>query len=448
MEVGLFQQQTTSLVMTQELRQAIHLLQYSSTDVAAYIEEQALENPLLEVKERKSPLTRLRESHIGRQQGSRLTSDEKHTALENTSAVKESLTDVLVAQLTDITGNKTDTAHLTYLIGSLREDGYLERPLADVCEERGLTIAEGERLLALLQTLDPAGVGARTLGECLLLQLKRKPWRNWLAEQIVMLHMEELALRRWKDLAAKYDVDISEIQLIYDDIQLLDPRPGSRYSNEPTLFVEPDLSISCKEDGSLAVTIFDDVLPAIELNTMYEQILKSSDREASAYAKQKSQQVEWLKRSLAQRQQTISQVAEVLVGYQYEFLASKNGLLKPLTLREVAEEIGVHESTVSRATANKFAQTPRGLIELKSFFSSAISGKAGWASASSQTVKGWLKGLIEAENKAKPLSDQKLMALLEKEKGLSLSRRVIAKYRDELGILSSAKRKRYEERLS
>ncbi|MBU8598304.1 RNA polymerase factor sigma-54 [Shouchella clausii] len=443
MEIGLLQRQTTSLVMTQELRQALHLLQYSSVDVIAYLREQALENPLLELHER-STLSRERELDGTRPIRQTVSSDDKQAALQNVPQRGRTLADELHEQLIESpTLSENDKCELTYLIGNLREDGYLGEELPQLCADRKIAESEGERLLAILQSFEPAGVGARSLGECLALQLKRMPDCHPLAIDIVLNHLEALAARKWKQLAKQYGVAVQDIQQLYDQLKELDPKPGLRYSKETAIYVQPDVLMAKDESGKLLVFMNDDILPAIRVHEEYDHLLKQQV-ETSAYAKQKKQHVEWLKRSLEQRQQTVRRVAEVLASEQADYLLQPNGVLKPLTLNDVAQVLGIHESTVSRATANKYAQTPRGLVELKGLFSAHVSKSD--TQLTNHHVKVWLKEMISVEDKSKPLSDQKLAEQLRIEKGVALSRRVVAKYRDELGILPSSKRKRYNER--
>ena len=295
-----------------------------------------------------------------------------------------------------------------------------------------------------MQQFDPAGVGARDLKECLLLQLRRQEERNALAEVIVEKYMEKLANRKWHDLAKLLSVALIDIQEAFDYIQLLDPRPGTQYLAEPTHFVIPEIRIVLVE-GEIIVQVVDDLFPQISVNDHYKQLLLTGqDQKAKKYAKQKIQQAQWLINSINQRKNTILKVGEAIARHQSDYLSSKNGVLKPLTLQEIAAEVDLHESTVSRATANKYAETPRGVLELKSLFSTAIENESG-QTTSSQSIKRLIQFIINEENKQKPLSDAKIVKLLEEKHDIVISRRAIAKYRDELGILPSPKRKRYEE---
>lgn len=435
MEIGLFQKQTTQLVMTQELRQAIHLLQYSTMDVWSYLEELALENPLLE-------LVNSRHEQIGFELPSSYTSDEKQAALENISRDSIDLSQHLKEQLMQFHFSVADERFMIYLIDNLKEDGYLI-DFEQVCDRADVDIESGERLLNMLQSLEPAGIGARSLGECLALQLMKKSDMHPSAIDIVLNEIEDLASRKWKQLAKKYECTLFDIQLIYDQIKKLNPKPGLAYSSEPVIYIEPDVYITVI-DNDLQVHLNQDVFPMMRIQAEYRDLLEQ-DESSKDYAKQQKNQVDWLKKSLKQREQTIIKVTEAIVQVQREYLLGHKAVLKPLTLFDIAEEIGVHESTVSRATVNKYAQTSKGLVELKSFFSSTLSKEN--EGLTHHSVKQWISEFIHTENKQKPLSDQQLVEQLQKEKQITVSRRVIAKYRDELGILSSTKRRRYEERI-
>lgn len=258
---------------------------------------------------------------------------------------------------------------------------------------------------------------------------------------IILNDLEKLAARKWKELSKTYRVAMLDIQEIYDVIRTLQPRPGISFYTEPTVYIEPDVHFTLF-NGEILVSTSSTIVPTIEVNNEYKELLQL-DQQTRRYCNEKEQQIEWLLTSLKQREKTILQVAEVISYIQAPYFMSKQGQLQPMTLQMIATELDIHESTVSRATANKYAQTPRGLIELKSLFSARASAIN--ESISNSSVKSLLKQMIEIENKEKPLSDQQIVELLKTNEGISLSRRVIAKYRDELGILSSVKRKRYDD---
>ncbi|NEU30156.1 RNA polymerase factor sigma-54 [bacterium LRH843] len=444
MEFGLFQHQSTNLVMTQELRQAIHLLQLSATELSTFIHEQALENPLLDVQEPKKELElKRRDDEFSYTSYSSSKKEERPSPIDYAVINRVSLNDHLIKQLQELHLSPAKKEKVIYFIYSLRDDGYLSRSLEDISNDLMITCKEGEEILETLHSLDPAGVGARNLQECLLIQLHRLEKRCPLAEQVVFLYMDDLAKRKWKDISAGLGVTMREIQEVNDLLQSLDPRPGTQFGSEPIQFITPELCIASVGE-QLSVQLIDNILPTVRFNRHYASLLKDQqDVNVNDYAKQKGQQVKWLIRSIQQRKQTIIKVGEAIARHQRDFFLNKNGVLKPLTLKDIAEEIGVHESTVSRATTNKYAETPRGLLELKSLFSSSVSMNFGGAT-SSQSIREFIKELIISENKQRPLSDAKIVAWLHEEKGITVSRRTIAKYRDELGIASSTKRKRFD----
>ncbi|MFB4210440.1 RNA polymerase factor sigma-54 [Shouchella sp. JSM 1781072] len=433
MELGLFQKQTINLVMTHELRQAIHLLQYSTVDVRSYLEELALENPLLEIKK-----AFLQENQ---KQFSGVTSDEKHRALENTPEMNGTLKEFLADQLVDLGLTSVEKNQMKRLIESLDDDGYLVETQAEYCKWLCCTEDEFDLLVKKLQSLEPAGVGAYSLAECLFLQIERLNLAHPKTEAIVLYELDKLAERKWKQLAKIYNITMLDVQEIYDLVRSLHPRPGASFYSAPTMYVEPDVYLTIHQD-ELVVTANSHMLPNIEMNQEYKQLLQV-DQESRRYCHEKEQQIDWLLTSLKQREKTILQVAEVISNIQASYFLSKQGQLQPMTLQMIATELDIHESTVSRATANKYAQTPRGLIELKSLFSARASTQS--EDVSNSSVKLMLKKLVEKENKEKPLSDQQIVEILMEHENISLSRRVIAKYRDELGILSSVKRKRYQD---
>ncbi|AIC95566.1 RNA polymerase factor sigma-54 [Shouchella lehensis] len=433
MELGLFQKQTLNLVMTHELRQAIHLLQYSTLDVRSYLEELALENPLLELKN-----TYQKDNHP---KLSSKTSDEKHQALENTPNANGTLKEYVNQQLVDLSLTPSQTKRLAFLIESLNEDGYLPESTVFYCNWLGCSEEELQEVVQILQSLEPAGVGAFSLAECLYLQVIRQHLDHPVTRAVILNDLEKVAERKWKQLAKTYGVTMLDIQEIYDVIRTLQPRPGASFYTNPTVYIEPDVHFTLF-NGEILVSASSTIVPTVGINNEYKELLQL-DQQTRRYCIEKEQQIEWLLTSLKQREKTILQVAEVISFIQAPYFLSKKGQLQPMTLQMIATELDIHESTVSRATANKYAQTPRGLLELKSLFTARASAVNDGISNAS--VKALLKQMIESENKEKPLSDQQIVELLKNNEGISLSRRVIAKYRDELGILSSVKRKRYDD---
>ncbi|MEB1808665.1 MAG: RNA polymerase factor sigma-54 [Bacillaceae bacterium] len=445
MDVGLFQQQTTGLYMTKELRQAISLLQYSTTELTQYIQEQALENPLIELEDHFQVELLKREKQ-------REDLDERHwengyreqevSPLDFVSSERYNLQDHLLYQAKFLNLDEQSYEILCYFILHVNGDGYLSEPVEKMVEELGISEEDGEDVLMVLQNMEPTGVGARNLQECLLLQLAKRKDRNILAEMIIESYMQMLAERRWKELSKELSVTLQEIQQVYDLIQTLQPRPGVNYSDDPPKYVQPDVTVE-ELEGELVVLVNDDLLPRIQLNKQYQSLLHDKSSDANEYVRKKYDQVKWLLKNIKQRQVTLYQVTDAIVRHQKEFFYKGAEALRPLTLKQIAEEIDVHESTVSRVTTNKYMQSPRGLFELKYFFTTALTnGNAGETSTS--YAKEVIKSLIEKEDKRKPLSDQKIVDALKTQHEIELSRRAVAKYRDEMKIPSSSKRKRFE----
>ena len=445
MDVGLFQQQTTGLYMTKELRQAISLLQYSTTELTQYIQEQALENPLIELEDHFQVELLKREKQ-------REDLDERHwengyreqevSPLDFVSSERYNLQDHLLYQAKFLNLDEQSYEILCYFILHVNGDGYLSEPVEKMVEELGILEEDGEDVLMVLQNMEPTGVGARNLQECLLLQLAKRKDRNILAEMIIESYMQMLAERRWKELSKELSVTLQEIQQVYDLIQTLQPRPGVNYSDDPPKYVQPDVTVE-ELEGELVVLVNDDLLPRIQLNKQYQSLLHDKSSDANEYVRKKYDQVKWLLKNIKQRQVTLYQVTDAIVRHQKEFFYKGAEALRPLTLKQIAEEIDVHESTVSRVTTNKYMQSPRGLFELKYFFTTALTnGNAGETSTS--YAKEVIKSLIEKEDKRKPLSDQKIVDALKTQHEIELSRRAVAKYRDEMKIPSSSKRKRFE----
>ncbi|SDH21272.1 RNA polymerase, sigma 54 subunit, RpoN/SigL [Alteribacillus persepolensis] len=449
MEMGLFQQQAMKLVMTQELRQAISLLQYSTLELSEYLEEQALENPMMEIEE---PSHAMKEDIsyqmpvMWNDEPSEVQEQEEEQASSPFDRIKDDrqrLADYLVQQIRFLSCSEQEKQMLMHMAGNVGDSGYLEGTYEDMKRVFSISETEYEDCVAMLQALEPAGIGARSLKECLLLQLERQVPRNHFAEWVVENHIEELAARKWKKVAKQADVTLQDIQQVYDDIQKLDPYPGSSFAvAEPPAHVYPDVYVEQDKEG-LVVRLNNDSLPRIRMNRQYRHLLENpAEDEATEYAKKKYKQLVWLLKSIDQRQQTIRNITEAIVKFQREFFEFGPSALKPLTLKDVANEADVHESTVSRTTTQKYVQTPQGLFELKYFFTAGLNSGSG-EQTSTSVIKSMLEKLVEEEDKRKPLSDQKIADYIKGDHDIAVSRRAVAKYRNELNIPSSSKRKRY-----
>lgn len=429
MDLGLFQQQSIKMVMTQELKQAIAILQFSQTELLQYINERALENPLIELQD---PIY---EERSGKQR------HDGYNPFDFIGGEERGLREDLLQQARYLKLEERKYKQLTYLIFQVDDDGYLpENVLADAVETLDLNETEAGNLLDLLQKLDPPGVGARNLRECLLLQIDRLPKNNELARKIVSSHLVSLAKKQWSELARGLSVTETDVRKAAQWIKNLHPKPGSVYKSKNATYIKPDLTIE-KRDGQYAVIMNDNHIPKIRLNDQYNRMMESKlDREARHYINDKRREMNWISKCIEQRKETVFNVAKVIVENQKAFL--ENGFLglKPMTLKKVAEQLGIHESTVSRAVRSKNVQTPFGMFEMKAFFTSKLHTSSG-GEVSSSSVKWLVKELVEHENVDQPLSDQKITELLEADHGIAVSRRTIAKYREQLHIPASSKRR-------
>ncbi|MGM7723757.1 RNA polymerase factor sigma-54 [Metabacillus sp. Hm71] len=429
MKIGLIQEQTLKLKMTQELQQAITLLQYSSADLLSYVQELTMENPLIEVKETYSSRFRKQSAK-----------SDKQSFIENTFKEKTSLRDHLRNQLIDFSLDKTERACLDLLIDALDANGYIKDDLADLAKVLNVQEELLESKLYFLQSLEPAGVGARSLQECILLQLRRLPVRNTLAETIISDHFRSFAEKSWKDLAKKINISISDIQEIQDEIKKLEPRPGLKYESDEEGYVTPDIIVK-RANNKLQIIFNDELLPQLIVSEPLEPSNSVLDSETKDYYSKKLSQGKWLQRAIEQRKETMMNVMKVIAQKQREFFVHGKTVLKPLTLKDVADILEIHESTVSRTIKDKFVQTPQGLLSMKSFFSNKLDEDNGEISTASVKMK--LQELIQSEDKKKPFSDQKIANELKTRYGITISRRTVTKYREQLNIPTSAIRRQY-----
>jgi RNA polymerase sigma-54 factor len=329
------------------------------------------------------------------------------------------------------------------LIHNIDERGYLDLDAVHVCKRFRISEELFEECLGVIQAMDPAGVGARSLAECLEIQLKRKDSPNPLAIEIIRHHLEDVAEGRWRKMAQALGAEISEVQAAVDEIKACNPRPGGGYGSAPTRYVYPDVFVE-KVNDEYVILLNENDLPHLTVNAHYQRLIRQREQmgeDVAQYLKHWVQSALWLIKGIEQRRDTVYRVAEAIVAKQRDFFDKGVDYLKPLTLRQIAEEVGLHESTVSRATQHKYMQTPRGLFPFRFFFPSGLATVSG-DDLSQKTVKKKIERLISEEDKRNPLSDQKIADMLGEE-GIRISRRTVAKYRDELGIAPSGKRKRF-----
>ena len=307
----------------------------------------------------------------------------------------------------------------------------------------GIPKEEFEKMLALIQSFYPPGVGARDLGECLLIQLKREEKESSLEYKIVSEYMEDLGKRRFPEIARRMGISVEEVQKAADNISRLNPRPGQIFAAAPQNYVLPDVTVE-KVDGEYQIILNSEQIPHLRISNTYKDIIASSrdgNSEVKDYIRDKIRSGKFLIRSIHQRQQTISNIAQEIVSRQRDFLDHGPSHLKPMTMGEIADAVGVHETTVSRAVSGKYMATPQGVFEMKYFFTSGYQTATG-ESLSNTSVKGAILDLLKHENGSAPLSDQEIVEILT-ERGIPIARRTVAKYRSELNILPSHMRRKY-----
>lgn len=449
-------EQTQKLVMTPELRQAIQLLQFTSQELNEYLEKQIEENPLLELENTAEDYENIDDfankkeeidwkEYIGKEDDisyrPQVDKNVKEYSFENFISYSPSLRDNLFFQLNVLEISQQDKKIGEILIESIDENGYLMTSVEQVAMDLNIDSERIENVLFLIQGFEPLGVGARSLKECLLIQIREDENRHPEAEKVVEYYLEDVAYNRLSKIAKELNMDIEEVQNICDYIKTLEPKPGRSFSDgNQVKYITPDATIEYI-DGEYIIILNDVTGPRLNINNFYKELMrKGKDEKATEYLTEKLNSAMWIIKSIEQRRMTIYKVVESILKFQKDFFEIGERGLKPLTLNEVAEDIQMHESTVSRATNGKYVQTPRGLYELKFFFSSGLTTSGG--EMSSTSIKSMIKDLIEQENPKKPYSDQKISDIL-KAKGINISRRTVAKYRDELEIPSSTARRRY-----
>ncbi|MFZ2348199.1 RNA polymerase factor sigma-54 [Lactococcus chungangensis] len=434
------QSQQQKLAMTQTMQQAIQILHYSTSDLVDFLQEQSLENPLISVTIGSYSSDAPPSNHSLVQ-----SSEDRHQAfLEQLPAEKISLYEHI---LTQIHLNYRDTflrTLLIFLVDYLDSNGYLTLPL-DAAAQTGASEIELLDALTLLQQLEPAGIGARNLQECLMLQTERDHAAPDIAYLLLEESFDDLVNRQWDGISQKYAVSFQEIQAVYDYIPTLTARPGAAYAQILAQSIKPDLEVTVNEQ-QLDIRSTKAGQPQITFQDKYYNRYKAiEDADLQAYLKDRKAEFEWLKTTVENRFDTILRVGREILTAQADFFLDNNHPLKPLTLKEIALNLDLHESTISRAVNQKYMRTPFGTYELKHFFPQGILQKNGESKGeviANTAIKAELQRVIANENKQAPLSDQKIVEQL-KQAGFDISRRTVVKYRDTLGIPTSRHRKRY-----
>ncbi|WP_066503620.1 RNA polymerase factor sigma-54 [Abyssisolibacter fermentans] len=443
-------QQTQKLIMTPELRQAIKILQYSSLEIVDHVKNQIESNPMLDFNIKTNSDDQYnsidwkdyaKKQSFSNYEAPRDDKDDNDYSFEKFYKVEESLKEHIMIQL-EISELKSKQREIgEFIIECIDDNGYLSVTLETISQQLSVSIQEVEDVLELIQTFDPVGIGSLNLKDCLMLQLDYKFIDDPNVYEVVENYLEDVAYNRITKISKELSITSKRVQEIFDIIKSLEPKPGRGFSNkhDDIKFVKPDVTLE-QVNGEFVIVVNDNTAPRLIISNYYKKLLSSGDENTTKYLNNKFNSAMWLIKSIEQRRQTIYNVVKSILKYQGDFFIKGDKALKPLTLKEVAGDIGVHESTVSRATNGKYIQTPKGLFELKYFFSSGVNNTEGGIAATS--IKSMIKEMISGENTKKPLSDQVIANKL-KEKGIKISRRTVAKYRDELNIPSSSGRRRF-----
>jgi RNA polymerase sigma-54 factor len=367
--------------------------------------------------------------------------DERHQTLENTLTRRTSLEDHLMEQLRESNLSEAEQRVGATIIYNLSDDGYLGTPLEELAAQLETDVEVVERVLKRVQRFEPPGVAARDLRECLYAQLKKLGMEESLPARVVLNHLDLLEKHRYPEIAKALGVPLDKIGEAAKAISLLEPKPGRDYGGAEPAYIVPDVFIQ-KFGEDFIVTLNESAVPRLRLANIYQRVLSDKDAssETKEYLQERLRSARWLVKSIYQRQQTIFKVATSIVKFQLGFFEHGVSHLKPLVLKDVAEDIRMHESTISRATANKYAHTPQGIFELKFFFTSGVKAVGG-EDVSAETVKEKIRVLVAAEHQGDPLSDQAIADILRNGQ-INIARRTVAKYRQALGILPSSRRKR------
>ncbi|UHR02395.1 RNA polymerase factor sigma-54 [Peptoniphilus sp. GNH] len=440
MQLNLDIKQVQTLAITQELVLAIEILQLNNLELSDYIKKEAQENVVLEMPDEKFAddklekfLKNYREHQSYRPQNP--TDDKEEFGFEQFAVEEESLYDYLNMQLPGLMLKGKDQEIADYIIGNINSKGYLSTSCEDIARCMNLPIEKIEKILKKVQSLEPSGVGGRNLREVLLLQVEK----DSLEAKIIENYLEEISKNKLREIAADLGKDVKEIQKAVDKIKELNPKPGSGFaSKERTLYITPDAIVTL--DGKeINIEIIDDGKDKLKISNYYLDLLESTqDKDVKEYLKDKIKKAMFIVKAIEQRRQTIEKVIRSIVKLQERFF--KEDILTPMTLKDVADDIEMSESTISRTTRGKYLVYNEKTYELKDFFTVGLTGKT--EDVSSRQVRQRLIEIIEKEDPKKPLSDQKISDILKKE-GIEISRRTVAKYRDEENIPSTSKRKRF-----
>lgn len=472
------QKQTQSLVLAPQLRQSLKILQAPAMELRTAILEELQINPSLEELPMEgisldenmassetadsddheldfndddfAVLNRMKEDwqeYYQEESGARNFSkedEEKRKHFFDSFVSETSLQEHLLnqADLADL--DRLERQAMEYIVGSLDRDGFLTEDLPNISLITHLPLQKLQSAQALLQTFDPVGVGSNDRRDCLLFQLDLKGKADSLASRIIRDEYQLLLRRRIPELARKFSVDVDSIQRALEEIAILDPAPGKKFAEDNNRVIVPDVKVFRNDDGEWDVVLNNDYIPRLRINKVYKDWISSGKlpSKEKEYLREKIRSGRFLMNSIEQRQQTIERITREIIALQKDFFEEGVSKMKPLTMSKVADIIGVHETTVSRAIANKYMDTPHGIFEFKYFFTAGYKNSGG-EEVSNRSIKESIQQIVDGEDQSSPLSDQKIVQILSK-KGFTIARRTVAKYREELGILPTNLRRQYK----
>lgn len=455
------QKQEFKKLLAPQMQQSLKILSLSLHELKEFVSQELESNPILEETPPKDtvivkigqedppekptePSSTLDEIDGYFYHDSRLVSQKDSANADLLSTVitkKMSLQEVLLRQLGIFTTGEKDLKIGQEIIGNIDENGYLKVPISEMASSLNIPDKEVENTLKLIQRFEPNGIAARSISECLLNQLKSANREDPLLEKIITYHLEDVAKKRFKKITKALDQPLEVIRHLIKEITKLDPKPGRNYSQDYAQVIVPDVTID-QDDDNLEITIEKEYLPTLRISKTYRKMLKREnlDQKTREFLTQKLKNAMELIRAIARRQSTLRRIINLIVQIQDEAIKTNLSHLKPLTFQDVASQLNIHETTVCRALMNKYVKLPYGTVSLKDFFPSSISHQDGHL-VSSNYVKKLIRDCIDKEDKKHPVSDQDVSSLLSKEHNLNISRRTVAKYREELRILSSSFRK-------
>jgi RNA polymerase sigma-54 factor len=455
MELSFKLTQEQRLILTQKMQLSIKILQMSNVDLVQYIEKEYSENPVLEAEynndyqeknevndriDYKEIIKYLEFDSYGSQSSS--SYDEEVSPFMFISS-KKSLKDYLHEQILILNIDEYLKNICDYIVESIDGRGYLDISLESLSKEINISLDLAEDALIVVQNLEPVGIGARDLKECLKLQLMKKGMLDDILDSIVNEHLEDIAENKYNNIAKKFSISVQDAQTYGDLIKTLEPKPSRGfYTGDEERFIIPDAEIR-KLNDEFIIIMNEKVLPSLTINPLYKEIIyQSKDKDAESYVKEKIDSAMFLIKSIEQRKSTLHKVLERIVEKQRDYFEKGEQYIKPMTLKEIAEELDMHESTISRAVKEKYILIARGTVRIKDLFTTGIQTEGNNEDLAVINIKKVIKELVDGEDKKKPLSDQVICDELNN-RGMNISRRTVAKYREEIGIKSSSKRKRF-----